>query len=171
MFRTLDDVRACWTREADATLKLLAAVPDGALGQAVTEDHRDLRRMAWHLVESLLEMPARFGITLPDHGLVAGGFIGEPPQSVGEICAVYARNSEALLEALAHWTDEDLVLSDDMYGETWLRGLSLWILVVHQTHHRGQMTVLMRQAGLPVPSIYGPTKEGWSAYGMDAPKV
>ena len=30
---------------------------------------------------------------------------------------------------------------------------------------------LMRQAGLPVPSIYGPVKEGWAAYGVAAPKV
>jgi hypothetical protein len=29
----------------------------------------------------------------------------------------------------------------------------------------------MRQAGLPVPDIYGPTKEGWAAYGMPAPVV
>ncbi len=33
------------------------------------------------------------------------------------------------------------------------------------------MTVLMRQAGLAMPSIYGPTKEGWVAYGMEAPAV
>ena len=58
-----------------------------------------------------------------------------------------------------------------MYGEIWKRGHSLQVLLVHQTHHRGQMTVLMRQAGLPVPSIYGPVKEGWSAYGVEPPKV
>ena len=33
------------------------------------------------------------------------------------------------------------------------------------------MTVLLRQAGLTVPGIYGPAKEGWAAYGLDAPKV
>ena len=30
---------------------------------------------------------------------------------------------------------------------------------------------LLRQAELEVPSIYGPTKEGWAAYGMEAPRV
>lgn len=43
-----------------------------------------------------------------------------------------------------------------MYGEIWARGLTLFYLITHQAHHRGQMTVLMRQAGLPVPGIYGP---------------
>jgi len=31
--------------------------------------------------------------------------------------------------------------------------------------------VLMRQAGLTVPGIYGPAKEGWKDFGMEAPIV
>jgi uncharacterized damage-inducible protein DinB len=53
-----------------------------------------------------------------------------------------------------------------IYGEKWPRGLTLSILIGHQTHHRGQMTVLMRQAGLPVPGVVGPSKEEWAAMGM-----
>ena len=64
------------------------------------------------------------------------------------------------------WTDEDLEVEDDMYGEMWARGKSLAAVVGHQTHHRGQMTVLMRQAGLTVPGVYGPAREEWAAYGM-----
>jgi uncharacterized damage-inducible protein DinB len=33
------------------------------------------------------------------------------------------------------------------------------------------MTVLMRQAGLAVPGVYGPAREEWAAYGMAAPEV
>ena len=49
--------------------------------------------------------------------------------------------------------------------------LTLQILLFHQTHHRGQMTVLMRQAGLPVPGMYGPAKEDWAKYGMPTPTI
>jgi uncharacterized damage-inducible protein DinB len=35
----------------------------------------------------------------------------------------------------------------------------LHALVLHQVHNRGQMTVLMRQAGLVLPGVYGPTRE------------
>jgi len=49
--------------------------------------------------------------------------------------------------------------------------MSLQVLVVHQAHHRGQMTVLMRQAGLKVPGVYGPAREEWTAYGMQPPAV
>ena len=55
-----------------------------------------------------------------------------------------------------------------MYGEKWPRGMSLSALMAHETHHRGQMTVLMRQAGLPVPGVYGPAKEEWAAMGAPA---
>jgi hypothetical protein len=33
------------------------------------------------------------------------------------------------------------------------------------------MTVLMRQAGLKVPGIYGPAKEEWSIYGAPVPEI
>jgi uncharacterized damage-inducible protein DinB len=55
-----------------------------------------------------------------------------------------------------------------MYGEKWTRGFTLYVLIAHQSHHRGQMTVLMRQAGLKVPGVCGPSKEEWAAYGMAA---
>ena len=37
-------------------------------------------------------------------------------------------------------------------------------------HHRGQMTILMRQAGLLVPGMYGPSKDEWLAFGEEAPE-
>ena len=39
------------------------------------------------------------------------------------------------------------------------RGAILRKMIDHQTHHVGQMTVLLRQAGLVVPPVMGPTKE------------
>lgn len=44
-------------------------------------------------------------------------------------------------------------------------------MIQHQIHHRGQMTILMRQAGLTVPGLYGPSKEEWAVIGMDTPKM
>ncbi len=69
-------------------------------------------------------------------------------------------------EALSAWTDDTLQEDVTMYGETWKKGFALWVTVVHQVHHRGQLTVLMRMAGLKVPGVYGPCKEEWEAYGL-----
>lgn len=57
-----------------------------------------------------------------------------------------------------------------MYGEMWKKGKILAILINHQSHHRAQLTVLMRQAGLKVPGVYGPSKEEWGEYGMPPQK-
>jgi len=49
-----------------------------------------------------------------------------------------------------------------MYGDRWKRGVTLLALLMHQAHHRGQMTVVMRLAGLKVPALYGPAREEWA---------
>lgn len=91
------------------------------------------------------------------------------PLTAAEIADTYAAAARSVAEQVsANWTDETLMQTDEMYGETWSRGQTLLYLIAHQTHHRGQMTILMRQAGLPVPGIYGPSKEEWAAMGMPA---
>lgn len=171
MFRQLHDFQTCWKEENAKTLEIFNAIPDGAMKTTITPEHRDLRRLAWHLVESLIEMPGHCGLKLDGAHLIQGGFIGEPPTTMKEIAATYAAAAASLAEALTAWKDGDLETLDELYGEQWKRGFTLFVLVMHQTHHRGQMTVLMRQAGLKVPGLYGPAKEGWAAYGMEAPKV
>ena len=171
MFRCIDDFTACCKEEAAKTLAVLDAIPDAALGTAVAPEHRDLRRMAWHLVESLIEMPGRLGLEVEGAHLMQAGTMADPPASIKEIRDVYSRTSASLLERVGGWSNADLEREDEMYGETWKRGFSFWVLITHQVHHRGQMTVLMRQAGLKVPGTYGPAKEEWGAIGMEAPAV
>ena len=89
-----------------------------------------------------------------------------------EIKKAYATASKEMLDAIkSSWDDAGLQIEDEMYGEKWKRGVTLAILIHHEVHHRGQMTVLMRQAGLLVPGFYGPAKEEWSNYGGQPPEV
>lgn len=172
MFRRIDDVIACWAEESAATLRVLEALTGPSLDAMVAEGHRDLRRIAWHLVESLLELPGRLGLQVEGrHFLSEDGAICEPPATPEAIQAAYAAASGSLQAQLSAWCDADLGREDDMYGERWTRGRSLFVLVTHQAHHRGQMTVLLRQAGLRVPDVYGPAKEGWSTFGAPTPRV
>jgi uncharacterized damage-inducible protein DinB len=91
------------------------------------------------------------------------------PPTAEEISARFKEAADSLAhEIRTTWGDSDLEVEDDMYGESWPRGKTLAALLNHQTHHRGQMTVLMRQAGLRVPGVYGPSREEWDAYGMPA---
>jgi uncharacterized damage-inducible protein DinB len=167
MFTKLSHFERAWEFESEGTLKLLRALTDASLAQAVAPQGRTLGRLAWHVTTSLPEMAGRLGLKL------AGPAEHAPlPATAAAIVAGYEAAAASLVPAIRQsWTDETLQLTDDMYGDTWKRGLSLTVLINHQTHHRGQMTVLMRQAGLTVPGIYGPAREEWAGMGLPAPEV
>jgi uncharacterized damage-inducible protein DinB len=167
MFRRVADFQEAWEREREGTLKIMRALSDAALTQPVTKDDRTLGRMAWHLAQSLSEMMPRTGLVVTEPAQDA-----PVPTSAALIVQAYETASKAVAEEVqSKWTDATLEVEDDMYGQRWSRGATLMALVVHQAHHRGQMTVLMRQAGLAVPGVYGPAREEWAAYGMSAPVV
>jgi uncharacterized damage-inducible protein DinB len=167
MFRRVADFQRAWEGEREGTLRILRALTDASLAQAVTDDDRTLGRMAWHLAQSLSEMMPRTGLSISDPAPDA-----PVPPSAATIVEVYESASKKVGDEIAaKWTDETLEVEDDMYGMKWSRGQTLNALVVHQAHHRGQMTVLMRQAGLTVPGVYGPAREEWAAHGMKAPAV
>jgi len=166
MFRRISDFTAVWSQERESKLKILRALDDRSLAQAVGADHRTLGRLAWHLPTTLGEMLERTGLE------IAGPAHESPvPASAADIACAYEAASQAVLDQLKGWDDATLEVTDDMYGERWARGGTLQALVSHQAHHRGQMTVLMRQAGLRVPGVYGPAREEWGEYGMPAPEV
>jgi len=167
MYRRVADFQASWPQEREATLRVLRALTDGSLSQAVDTDHRTLGRLAWHLTTTLREMMERTGLE------IAGASPEDPvPSTAGAIVEAYEKASASVLGALSsQWSDATLEVEDDMYGQRWARGATLHALVLHQAHHRGQMTVLMRQAGLRVPGIYGPAREDWASMGMAPPEV
>jgi uncharacterized damage-inducible protein DinB len=167
MFHTLEEFTSAWGYESSVTQQCLDRLTDASLGQAVTPEGRTIGRLAWHLAQTLPEMMARTGL----HVTGLGEHDPVPPHAA-EIAAAYSAASASLLEQLAtHWTDATLAQTDDMYGEPWTRAATLGALIAHQAHHRGQLTVLMRQAGLTVPGIYGPVREEWATMGMEAPPV
>jgi len=165
MFRKVEDFTTQFETEYQGTLKVLRALTDASLAQPVSPGGRTLGRLAWHIAQSQPEMGERLGLAFP--GPAPEG--APVPASAAEIARRYEQTATALLEQVrAGWTDEKLLETSDMYGEQWANGLSLEILIRHEAHHRGQMTVLMRQAGLTVPGVYGPAREEWALYGMPA---
>lgn len=164
MLRKIEDFQKDWAYEAEMTGKVLNTLTDASFNQKVNEDGRTLGFLAWHLTQTLGEMLGLVGLKID-----APGFDLECPTSAAEIAAAYEKAGKSVTDQVAaNWNDETLLQTDEMYGETWARGLTLFYLIAHQAHHRGQMTVLMRQAGLPVPGVYGPAKEEWAAMGAPA---
>jgi len=172
MYRTLADARHRLAEEATHTLAILDALTDAALAQGVTPEDRTLGRLAWHLVACRMSIATQAGLAVEGPALSAQGDLVDPvPATIAEIRQAFIAAQAALDRALEAWTDADLAQETPMYGEVWTKGFCLEAIVAHEAHHRGQMTVLMRQAGLVPPGIYGPTREGWAGMGMAAPQV
>ncbi len=167
MYHTIGEFASAWEFESAGTLRLLERITDEALGHESFPNGRTLGQLAWHIVQTIPEMMGRTGL------LITGVGEHDPmPASAAAIVAGYRAVSASLVEQMrANWTDDSLQLTDDMYGEQWPRASTLSSLVAHQTHHRGQLTILMRQAGLTVTGVYGPAREEWAQMGMEAPPL
>ena len=163
MYRTIDDFFPDWEQENKKTDSILAALTDDALDQRATAEGRTLRTLAWHLVTSISEMMGRVQL----HPAGPGEDAPEPSTAAEILAAYRALVASLSKEMRERWTDEDLDRENDMYGATWKNAQTLQVLLKHEIHHRAQLTVFMRLAGLRVPGVYGPSKEEWSTMGME----
>jgi uncharacterized damage-inducible protein DinB len=164
VFRSIEDFGSQWKQESEGTLKVFRNLTDASLAQPVVPGGRTLGFLAWHITCALAEMGGHAGLavagpTEKTHPAV--------PTRAADIATTYEAAARSLAAAVrAEWTDAQAGDLIPMYGEQWPKGLVLSILIAHQTHHRAQMTVLMRQAGVPVPGMYGPSKEEWTVMGL-----
>jgi uncharacterized damage-inducible protein DinB len=164
---TVKEFKEVWDYEVRATEKIFSALTDLSLSKRITEENWSLGEIAWHITTAIPEMMNRTGLSLE----VSGQYKTISGKS-SEILNTYRKVSAELIGQIEKkWTDATLEEEDDMYGEKWKKERTLHVLIVHQIHHRGQMTVLMRQAGLKVPGVYGPSKDEWVNYGMEEPPV
>jgi uncharacterized damage-inducible protein DinB len=162
MFYKISDFQKDWDIESKATLKLFRVLTDESLQYKVNEEGRTLGRLAWHLVCSLDKTLTQAGFslkTITDET--------ELPASAKTITDEYENSAKNVIDNVTKiWTDESLQEEIPMFRDMWRKGQVLTVLIRHQIHHRAQMTVLMRQAGLKVPGIYGPSREEWEQMKM-----
>ncbi len=162
MYHKISDFISDWNYESETTLKLFNNLTDEVLTKKFDENVRTAGRLAWHITVTIPEMVQRTGLSFDavDHEAPV-------PTTAKEICDVYKKVSDNMIEAIKkNWNDASLEEEVDMYGEMWKNGKTLSSLVKHQTHHRGELIVVMRLAGLKVVGPYGPSKEEWANFGM-----
>ena len=164
MYSTIADFNSDWKKEEDATIKIFDLIDDSKLNVKVHDNVRTLGRLAWHITQTITEMNSELGLFDED-------YLKEKPvpSTMKEIKETFVKYSRALAKNIEkRWKDESLSEEIEIYGETWKRSNVMDMLIKHQIHHRSQMTVVMRLLDLPVTGLYGPSKEEWKNYGMDA---
>lgn len=162
MYRRVEDFTGDFRHQAGKTLKLLRAIPEDAATRDLSPV-RSIGRLAWHLTCAIGEIARNAGIgTIAPHDDQ-----GDVPP-MADIAVAYERAAAELGALIAReWSDEMLVEEIQVYGRGWRRGDLLSMLLIHEAHHRGQLSILMRQAGVTVPGVVGPSREEWATYRME----
>ena len=166
MYYKIQDFLQDWKHQSETIQKNFEYLTDNSLSRQVYPEGRSLGFIAWHIVLSVGEFGGKLGVVVdcPPEDT-------EPPENAGEIADAFKKATTTLYNFIQkNWDDQKLLEENNLYGNVWKNGFTLNALISHQTHHHGQMTVLMRQAGLKVHGAFGPSKEEWAAMGMPSPK-
>ncbi len=93
MFYKIDEFTEAWGETSGNTLKMLQVLTDESLNQPVSDGHRTLGRIAWHIAMTIPEMAGQTGWDF-------GDFDHEQPvsQSAAEIVQTYQRLAAMVTE-------------------------------------------------------------------------
>jgi uncharacterized damage-inducible protein DinB len=149
--------------EARTTRRVLERVPDNRLGWRPHEKSRTLGQLALHIamvpgsVAEFVASPSpaqapQFG---PDPSpTCSSDLMPALDQSIAKAKKVLGGMDDATLTATWRMMHGDRELFA-VPRAAMLRS----IMLNHWYHHRGQLTVYLRELGVPLPSVYGPTAD------------
>jgi uncharacterized damage-inducible protein DinB len=151
--------RRVWDREFRTTVNVFRSFPADQLGVKPHERSRSVRDLAWQCVIGERVIETILGKT--EHDLRNVPPVPPPPEAMEEIVAAYESAHRDAVEKLNRLPEGEfgrIVTSILAFGEWKMpQPEALWANVMDQVHHRGQLTIYLRQAGGKVPSIYGPS--------------
>ena len=147
--------------EAQTTRRVLDRVPGDCLGWKPHDRSMTLGQLALHVATipgAIAEISRQSPFPVPQ-------FVQPQPASVTELTPALDQSvarAKAILGAM-----DDRSLGDVwrvMDGEREVMAIPVAVLLRsimlnHWYHHRGQLAVYLRQVGVPVPSIYGPSAD------------
>jgi uncharacterized damage-inducible protein DinB len=158
----IDPLLAEFSQEMATTRKMLEILPQEQLGWKPHPKSMSLGRLASHIAESL----SWTGTALSSDSF---DLVAEPKpldlKTVKEILDAFDRNVADASKAM-QGADDALLM------KTWtlqLKGREVFsmpkiavlrmMILNHNIHHRGQLSVYLRLKGVPLPMIYGPTAD------------
>nr|WP_026682673.1 DinB family protein [Priestia megaterium] len=167
MYVTISDFIKEWNKEALLTQNVLDGLTDDSLKQKVYPEGRTLGRIVWHLTTCIPEYLVEFGLKI-DEVKNAENI----PTTAKEIAETFKSVSSYAAKVIEEqWTDGSLKEVQTAFGREQFNATIIMELIKHTVHHRGQITVLMRQAGIKPFGVYGPPKEDWIHLGVENPPL
>jgi len=149
--------------EAVTTKRLLERIPEAQLDWKPAARSRTLGELGLHIAET----PGAVASLAVSNPAQAPSFEGmdRSPKTSDEIVTALERSLATAKATVGAW--DDRALMETWHLKTGDRELMAIpriaflrsIMLNHWYHHRGQLSVYLRQLGVPLPSIYGPTAD------------
>ncbi|MDB5478074.1 MAG: hypothetical protein JWM96_569 [Alphaproteobacteria bacterium] len=149
--------------ELISTIKCLERIPFDKFDWKPHEKSMSLGQLATHIAE----IPGYAEMIMDTDGvdIAAGGYTPAVINSTSDLVQLLKNNMDKATEKLA--TVADFPMSQEW---TLRKGTEVIfslprnatirsMLISHMIHHRGQLSVYLRQLDIPVPSIYGPSAD------------
>jgi uncharacterized damage-inducible protein DinB len=158
----IDGMLQEFEQETQTTRRVLERVPDNQLAWRPHEKARTLGELALHVamvpggVAELVASPSP---------AQAPQFADPSPKSASELIPALDHSIAKVKEVLGGMDDAALMATWRlMQGDRELLAVPRVamlrsVMLNHWYHHRGQLTVYLRELGVPIPSIYGPSAD------------
>ena len=159
--RMVDSILAEVEQEAQTTKRVLERIPEDKLAWRPHPKSFSLGQLGLHIAS----LPGGVAAGAVPDTIEAPSFIRAEPKSRQEILDTFATSLESAKEILTKMDDERLMATwrltkngkvvMSMARIAFIRS----ILMNHNYHHRGQLSVYLRMLDVTVPSIYGPSAD------------
>jgi uncharacterized damage-inducible protein DinB len=152
-----------YDHEMALTRKVIERVAEDKLAWAPHQKSMSLGRLATHIAE----IP-HWGQTIlndPEFNMTESSYTPRVATTVAEMLAIFDGETAKTRELLAATSDAELMSTwafkqngKEMFSMPRVAAFRGWVMN-HLIHHRGQLSVYLRQTGSKVPSIYGPSAD------------
>ena len=147
-----------WEREFQTSVRVFKEFPEDRLEAKPHERLNSVRDLAWQcaidegVIEKILDGQNDLRNLPP---------AVPPPKNMGEIIATYESSHRRAFAKMSRISEAEFskMVTVVLPAGQWEfpQPEAFWNNLMDEVHHRGQLTVYLRQVGGKVPSIYGPS--------------
>jgi uncharacterized damage-inducible protein DinB len=153
MFATVKDAVATLSSQANITRSVLAAVPETSWSWKPQPISRSAGELAWHVATGLHWFVAdALKLRIPPKPAAA-------PATSAAVVEAFDALARDCIAAVKNQDDAWIRMSADFFGTPTTNGGILGTQVIHEAHHRGQLSTYIRINGGKVPAICGPSAD------------
>lgn len=149
--------------EMAVTRKVLDRVAEDRFAFQPHEKSMTLGRLASHVAD----VPSWGQTILKDaeFNMISGAYVNQTRSTRADLLQMFDDNTKKIRGLLAGMNDADLMSpwvfkqdGKEMFSMPRVAAWRSWVMS-HMIHHRGQLSVYLRQTGSKVPGIYGPSAD------------